>query len=533
MMHPGEAQVVVRRLRYRGPPALRGRVLDTLDSAPWPPLPATEYLFLRRLRIRGAWWAMAGLTQRTAAEQAARAVPGWHPDARGADAVRFASLAELLACLSIDLSRPRSGQAWYWALWQALFELPPGEALTRLWSEHVLELPALFAELEARQAWAAAMATVSAAGLERLLAAICTTTGWRAPHPPATPTPSPGEGRTASVAAEAPARLPVRASARRSAWLRLIRGAPPARRPPLRRLAMLTLAWEFEPQAVHRPQRLAVWSQALEPERAGSPPPMAGGATPHPASPPATPGRPAKGVAPASPGPGPRKAPRQTRGGGGTVPGPTVPPGPAVPPLPPSRQAARGAPAPALSRTDDGAPPGTAATTDPGPARGTESFHTRQGGLFYLLNVLNRPWVLDLLRDEPAGGWRRLYRLGLALGLRMEPALGQFLAARLDLDHPARLGTVPPLPGEALLLTRLHHDWGRYGFWGPGLLSVAARIDHSPSHLDAHYPLESIDLEIRLAGLDQDPGWLPWLGRVVSFHYEAGPGPGRERVHAP
>jgi hypothetical protein len=28
-----------------------------------------------------------------------------------------------------------------------------------------------------------------------------------------------------------------------------------------------------------------------------------------------------------------------------------------------------------------------------------------------------------------------------------------------------------------------------------------------------------VDLRIRWAGLDLDPGWLPWLGRVVSFRY--------------
>jgi hypothetical protein len=32
-------------------------------------------------------------------------------------------------------------------------------------------------------------------------------------------------------------------------------------------------------------------------------------------------------------------------------------------------------------------------------------------------------------------------------------------------------------------------------------------------------------MRIRRAGLDIDPGWVPWLGRVVSFHYrETEPG---------
>jgi hypothetical protein len=28
---------------------------------------------------------------------------------------------------------------------------------------------------------------------------------------------------------------------------------------------------------------------------------------------------------------------------------------------------------------------------------------------------------------------------------------------------------------------------------------------------------------VRRLGLDIDPGWLPWFGRVVAFHYRQGP----------
>lgn len=527
MMPLADAQVMVRRLHYRGEAGLRGRVLDAIDATPWPPLPATEYLLLRRLRVRGAWWAMAGLTNRAATEQAARAVPGWHPDARQADAVRFTSLAELLACLSIDLNHPRTGPAWYWELWQALFDLPAGEAVTRLWCEHALELPALFAELQACEAWIPVMASVSAPGLERLLAAIGAATGWRPPEPPGTPSPQSVDG-SPPAATEVAAQVPTRATPRCSAWLGLIRSAPSARHPALRRLAVLTLAWEFDPAALRVPQRLAAWSRALDAGQTSPGPPAtarAGGA--RGAAPPA-PALPADGIAPASPGPIPREGPRRPPGHSGPVPEPAAHPGPPTHPVRPlARQVLGGEARP--PRSDDTAPPAPQGTA--GPSRAVESFHTRQGGLFYLLNILNRPWVLDLLQDDPASGWQRLYRLGLALGMQAEPALGQFFAARLDLAAPReRLSTVPPLSQEEVLLARLDHDWGRYGFWGPAVLGVPARIDHGPSHLDAHYPLERIDLEIRLAGLDQDPGWLPWLGRVVSFHYAPGPGTGAPRA---
>lgn len=40
------------------------------------------------------------------------------------------------------------------------------------------------------------------------------------------------------------------------------------------------------------------------------------------------------------------------------------------------------------------------------------------------------------------------------------------------------------------------------------------------THLDVVLGLEEIDLGVRLAGLDQDLGWVPRLGRVVCFHFE-------------
>ena len=52
---------------------------------------------------------------------------------------------------------------------------------------------------------------------------------------------------------------------------------------------------------------------------------------------------------------------------------------------------------------------------------------------------------------------------------------------------------------------------------------VAARygeIVAEPGWIDVHLRLEDIDLDVRLAGLDFDPGWIPWLGCVVRFVYD-------------
>lgn len=46
------------------------------------------------------------------------------------------------------------------------------------------------------------------------------------------------------------------------------------------------------------------------------------------------------------------------------------------------------------------------------------------------------------------------------------------------------------------------------------------RIAVTRTHLDIFFDLAQADVRVRRVGLDLDPGWLPWLGRVVAYHYE-------------
>ena len=41
----------------------------------------------------------------------------------------------------------------------------------------------------------------------------------------------------------------------------------------------------------------------------------------------------------------------------------------------------------------------------------------------------------------------------------------------------------------------------------------------TPVHIDIFYRLCDVDMHVRQQGLDIDPGWLPWFGRVVAYHY--------------
>jgi len=116
----------------------------------------------------------------------------------------------------------------------------------------------------------------------------------------------------------------------------------------------------------------------------------------------------------------------------------------------------------------------------------------------------------------------------LLLGAWQGPCPRPLLAARRRASPGAATG------GEGDRIELVTHAWltasrrwlRRYA--GIGLADLVRRPAHlalTPTHVDLHFDLAQADLRLRRAGLDLDPGWLPWLGRVVSFHYAQRGGP--------
>ena len=70
----------------------------------------------------------------------------------------------------------------------------------------------------------------------------------------------------------------------------------------------------------------------------------------------------------------------------------------------------------------------------------------------------------------------------------------------------ARAGDTTPNTVEAFVLRRLAR---------PGRLRITS------TGMDVVLDADDIDLDVRRAALDRDPGWLPWLRRTVRFVFEA------------
>ena len=142
---------------------------------------------------------------------------------------------------------------------------------------------------------------------------------------------------------------------------------------------------------------------------------------------------------------------------------------------------------------------------------------TTAGGLLFLLPVLERvgltDWVTERALEEPAPDVMAAQILHLLLS-----------RLRVEADDPAWGIATPEGSEAAFWLTGCRRYLRRRVHVGLASLVVRrARIAITPTHVDVFFRLNAADVRVRRAGLDVDPGWVPWFGRVVTFHYEDRP----------
>jgi hypothetical protein len=166
---------------------------------------------------------------------------------------------------------------------------------------------------------------------------------------------------------------------------------------------------------------------------------------------------------------------------------------------------------------------------------GRRSWPTEWAGLLFVLGAAPDAGIPQRLLTDPVLAERPLSWLLTELGRLLLPgcpATDPALAALAGLDPAAVTRTLPAAPGEVRSLQAHALRWAtavRQRLDRPGqdagevldwLARRPGRLLIEPGWTDLILPLEAVDLDIRRAGLDIDPGWLPWLGRVVRYRYE-------------
>lgn len=146
-------------------------------------------------------------------------------------------------------------------------------------------------------------------------------------------------------------------------------------------------------------------------------------------------------------------------------------------------------------------------------------------GLLLLLNVLQALRFDAWLRAQPTEAQRPFVHALLAqlLDLCGAPAHDPQRAglALTDTDQRALTAGSSPL-AQALRQWRvkLRRTLRRHA--GLDLRDVVVRqgwFSASATHIDVVYPLDEVALPLRRLGLDADPGWVPWFGHIVAFHF--------------
>jgi hypothetical protein len=171
--------------------------------------------------------------------------------------------------------------------------------------------------------------------------------------------------------------------------------------------------------------------------------------------------------------------------------------------------------------------PNTGKTQTPSAQRPTptplpDTIATRHAGVFFLLNLatalgLYDPYGREIPLDLDV--WDFLALTSRALVPEIEDdevwPLLTALAQRTE-DDP-----LPPLDDELLARVRQSlalviedEDAAAFVIHQPGHIAVSA------AHLDVTFCLAAHPIEIRIAGLDRDPGWIPAAGRHVDFHFD-------------
>jgi len=161
---------------------------------------------------------------------------------------------------------------------------------------------------------------------------------------------------------------------------------------------------------------------------------------------------------------------------------------------------------------------------------------TSFGGLLFLLHPVRELGIADEAAEFFARTGRPTRWSLHALGSELEqlapddPAVLAF--AGLAPDHRPPSETEPPMEHSerrmlfdwrARIVTALRDRFPDKAEGDDALLRFVTRrraeIVFDPAWIEARLALDELSTEIRRAGLDLDPGWLPWLSAVVRFVY--------------
>lgn len=545
----GAQDIAIGRLRVRGDVHAARRLARELEQESWPlHLPANlrnAWIFVRELQVHGSQRQLRQQTAQQLVALISHAVDGHHASA-SATVVCFSSLPELLAFLLSDLARGQAAGKWYWQRWSYLLRTSREQAIAELLCENLAELPAVVEHLATLGQLARVWQFVPAATADTIVRQLASYH-----HIPLAPL---------SAVIDGPEDRPILQTAARQfqwrkTWLQLWR-------PLMMNIERTDCRWVLaalisgiahcpllivrSPSALVRAFIAQFDEFPVTQGRAARHGPAAADSSQYPLTSLVEARLPDEDLPEASAGHEDTSIPKSR----GVDRGQNIPPtttrhqtssfnemavetAVSARPVAVSLQDSLTVLHPGVNRQITSVAEQAPMPASPDPIQLpapieqlNTRFMTRMGGIFYLVNALGAVLTPAFLAGQPlASGWPWLLDCGRLwagkLGLELDQPLLRFIASTLgDDDYYQALAAQPISAESQALFSQLEQGLGGQAFWlDAGALANPAEVRADASHIDVFYALDSVRLDIRLAGLDVNPGWVPWLGRVVAFHY--------------
>jgi hypothetical protein len=152
-------------------------------------------------------------------------------------------------------------------------------------------------------------------------------------------------------------------------------------------------------------------------------------------------------------------------------------------------------------------------------------YTTQCAGTLYLINAFLQVRITEMVQKSTISPWVFIYRVAKTLA-EPDPSITQFIADQAECDVDNLLNQVNKLHEQSLVeeplqkqLQRLTHFYQPTGLWQPELIKLPARIKVQGPNIRLVTDLSQVRTDIRLHGLDINPGWQPWLGQVITFEF--------------
>ena len=471
--------VAIQRMMLSGAIHHREALLHSLEAQSWPAEDDERLMVIRRIDVRGPWWQLGADAAAMAHQLVANAVHISQPGAQTADIIYFRHRTEQVVYLCLDLLR-NNYQHWYWQTFIHPASTPTA-ILRNLLQENVFDLPDVLFRLNRARCFPTLIKTLGPDHVRDIFQELCTVTQWQGHSPTASNSNTlPQE----QFSVERQKILPEWADTLISLKRDALDNAD------VIALISLICAWKIYPHKLSDRHFSARWQQWFCDVIQGD-----------------TKSADKQHIA--------QNAAQTLEVESNYIP------------------AARLENAESTTKNVDGqaqqvfvadATGSSASLTgiEPIVLPDHDIYLTQYGGIFFLINALLLTKCTDDIQASQVAPWQLIQHMAHMLGCGKDAGLMEFFDSQLAV--PAEEGALQSAAHLAEKLTpQVIHRFHQHLQWNGDFFLLRARIEQRLPYINVYFHVSSIQLPLRLLGLDINPGWQPWLGQVVKYHYVTDP----------